>query len=159
MRCRRPHRTTARAGPRRIDEAVMDGAQSPRELADHRQCGCYRSPWIVIQTQPQAERWADENLRRSGYQTYLPLFASMQRDRTIRTFKHLVLRPLFPTYMFTAVEGDEWFPIRRMPGVRQVLLSGYGKPHRLPVGALDAIRASDAQRLLPQPSEAPWRPG
>ena len=121
-------------------EVVGEGAQ-------HRPC--IRVRWAVLATQPQGEHWAEQNLRQRGYQPYLPLFASMQRDKVVRSFKHLVLRPLFPTYLFAAVDEHSWFPIRRMPGVRTVLMNGYAQPHWLPHGTVEAIQASDALRMLP----------
>jgi len=130
-------------------EVVGTGAQ-------HRPC--IRVRWAVLATQPQGEHWAEQNLRQRGYQPYLPLFASMQRDRTIPTFKRLALKPLFPGYIFCQHDPrDPWRPIRYCPGIRANLLGGKGIQYAQDA-AVSALQATDAQRLLPS-HEPPWRPG
>jgi len=130
-------------------EVVGTGAQ-------HRPC--IRVRWAVLATQPQGEHWAEQNLRHRGYQPYLPLFASMQRDRTIKTFKRLALKPLFPGYIFCQHDPrDPWRPIRYCPGIRANLLGGKGIQYAS-TAAVDALQATDAQRLLPI-HRTPWRPG
>jgi len=128
----------------------------PTDGADHQPC--IRVRWAVLATQPQGERWAEQNLRQRGYQPYLPLFALMQRDRTIPTFKRLALKPLFAGYIFCQHDPrDPWRPIRYCPGIRANLLGGKGIQYARD-DAVAALQATDAQRLLPI-HRTPWRPG
>jgi transcription antitermination factor NusG len=127
-------------------------------------CGRYQPPrsgWIVCQTHPQSERWAHQNLTRLGYRVYLPLYVCRVRDRVLRTMTRIVERPLFTGYVFTALtDADPWTPVRYCPGVRAILgLSEAGKPQYARAGAVDALRALDASRLLPMRPDASWPPG
>ena len=131
------------------------------ECSEHRQCGCYAAPvWGVIQTHPKAEFWATSNLTRQGYRTYLPLYAVKRRDPASPTVMRTVLRPLFTSYAFVQFsQADPWYPIRRTPGVRQLMLSEYGKPHILRPGVLEAVQAAQAPAATQPPSEAQWHLG
>ena len=131
------------------------------EWANHYRCGCYtRQFWGVIHTHPQAELWATENLKRQGYTTYLPLYLAKRRDRVLRTLTKLVERPLFPSYAFVQFgEDDPWYPIRRTPGVRQLILSEFGKPYHLRAGAVEALQAAEAARRCHPAEKDTWAPG
>jgi len=96
----------------------------------------------VVQTHPQAERWAQANLERQGYQTLLPLMRAKRRDRVIRSAWHTVEVPLFASYLLVTIDGH-WTPIKSTLGVRKLLLDGDGKPGRVAravVSALQAVR-------------------
>jgi transcription antitermination factor NusG len=135
--------------PTRLDAANPPG---------HRGCGCY--PWGVIQTHPQAESWATSQLNRQGYTTYLPLYPAKRRDPVTRTMTRIIQAPLFPSYAFVQIATDDpWYPIRRTPGVRQLLLAEFGKPYILHAGALEAVRATEAKRATMTPETARWAPG
>jgi transcription antitermination factor NusG len=132
---------------------------SPTAPANQPGCGGYGRRWIVVQSHPQAERWASTNLRRSGYTTFLPTFLARVRDRVTRTLTRHVERPLFPSYLFAAVAPpDPWQPILHLPGVRTVLETSYGKPALMPQGAVEALEAGQAARQLTQ-LDTRWRPG
>jgi transcriptional antiterminator RfaH len=115
-----------------------------------RPCGSY---WAVVQTHPQAERWAKANLDRQGYTTFLPLMAVRVRDRATPTLWHTVKRPLFTSYLFV-VANQHWAPIASSRGVRKLLMSD-GKPGRVDWWAIEALQALQG---LPPPSDA-WEPG
>jgi transcriptional antiterminator RfaH len=106
--------------------------------ADH--IGCHGN-WAVAQTHPQAERWADQNLRRLGFTTYLPLVAIRRPDRVTPSLTHRVLVPLWPGYVFVQHDNpDLWRPIREAPGVANVLKCG-NRLQYVRQGALEAARA------------------
>jgi hypothetical protein len=127
--------------------------------SDHHRCGRIRSPWCVVRTNPQAERWACSNLQRLGYVTYLPLAAVRVRDRVLRTMTRLVDRPLFPNYAFVALgEHDPWTPARYAPGVA-ALLMGDGEPQHLDAGVLEAVQAAVASRRCQTAEITSWAPG
>ena len=107
--------------------------------------------WFVVATYPKAERRAHASLHRKGYQAYLP-------EITVRRRDGWHTGPLFPGYLFLQLEPQRpWYPIRYAPGVFH-LLTLEGKPQPVARGAVEALQAATAQRLLQEP-EMPWRPG
>jgi transcriptional antiterminator RfaH len=72
--------------------------------------------WFVVQTQVNGEAKAARNLLRQGYEVYLPRY--LKRRRHARKVDH-VARPLFPRYMFVAIEmaTQRWRSIRSAFGV------------------------------------------
>ena len=127
-------------------------------------CGCNstRAGWVVATTHPQAEAWANANLTRRGYQTYLPLVPRPRRDRATPTLLHHVLAPLWPGYLFVHHDSrDSWRPIYETPAVRSVLKHG-NQIQWVNAGAVEAMQAAQAVQAFAatQPSEtSPWRPG
>jgi transcription antitermination factor NusG len=115
--------------------------------------------WCVVQTHSQAERWANANLRRAGWITFLPLAVIRRRDNAIRSLWHRVDVPLFPSYLFLrGANRDLWRPIRETPGVLSVLRTG-DRIHQLPDMAVEAVRSAlEAVQGLPAPL-TPWKPG
>jgi len=108
----------------------------------------------VVQTHPQAERWAQANLERQGYQTLLPLMRARRRDRVVRNAWHTVEIPLFAGYLLVVIDGH-WTPIKSTLGVRKLLLDGDGKPGRVAravVSVLQAVRDFSG-------GEVAWMPG
>jgi transcription antitermination factor NusG len=109
--------------------------------------GCYgnsnRIGWIVAQTHPQAEFWAEANLQRRGYLVFLPLYATKRRDgRTAHTTS--ILAPLFSGYLFVRYDSSEpRRPIRETPGVRDVIRCG-AEVQWVNAGAVEALQAGEA---------------
>jgi transcription antitermination factor NusG len=121
--------------------------------AHHVACGRIAA-WACVHTHPQAERWADTNLRRLGYRTYLPLVAATRRDRHTPTMRRSVLVPLFPSYLFLLHDpGEPWTPIRYAPGVRDVIGCN-GKPQYARPGAVEAVQADEALRRITPASQS-----
>ena len=63
--------------------------------------GAETRDWYVVHTQPHAEDKAIFNLRRQGFETYLPKYLRTRRHAR-RTEQ--VARPLFPRYLFVALD-------------------------------------------------------
>jgi transcriptional antiterminator RfaH len=80
-------------------------------------------PWIVINTQPHREHVALENLHRQEFDAYCPL---IRRRRSHARRIEMVLRPLFPNYLFVRASTDRrlWRPILSTYGVRTVVRAG-----------------------------------
>ena len=115
--------------------------------------------WAVAQTHPQAEHFANSNLQRNGYQTYLPLHTLQRRDRSIPTLMHAVVVPLFTRYLFVAHDNpDLWRPIRETPGVASVITAG-GKVQYARPGAVEAVQAAQAFAATSTQNEAHWHLG
>lgn len=129
--------------------------------ADHTGCYSIRGPrWACIYTNPQAELWANSNLRRAGYQTFLPTHTIRQRDRVVASMHHTVVRPLFPRYLFLMFDHHtaSWSPIRAIPGVADILRSGHDL-HYAPDAVVSVLQATeDARRAIP-PAGSQWAPG
>jgi transcriptional antiterminator RfaH len=97
--------------------------------------------WYVVHTQPNGEGRADLNLRRQGFATYLPRYA--RRRRHARRAE-VVARPLFPGYLFVALDlaRDRWRAIPSTFGVNRLVLAGE-EPLPVPHGVVDEIRARE----------------
>jgi transcriptional antiterminator RfaH len=98
--------------------------------------------WLVVYTRSGAETTALENLRRQGYDAYLPM---CRRRRSHARRVDVVKRPLFPRYLFIAIDRmrDRWRPILGTMGVCDLLRRGES-PALVPDGVIDAIRANES---------------
>jgi transcriptional antiterminator RfaH len=79
--------------------------------------------WYVVQTQPNAERKAVYHLERQGFATYLPRYLKRRRHaRRVDT----VAAPLFPRYLFVAIDMDtqRWRSIYSTVGVSRLVCAG-----------------------------------
>jgi len=97
--------------------------------------------WYVIQTQYRNEKAAALNLRRQGFEAYLPLY-SKRRRHARRT--DWVPSPLFPRYMFVSMDVNLecWRAVRSTIGVSSLV--SYGDlPAPLPEGIVEEIRARE----------------
>ncbi|MGE0254621.1 MAG: transcription termination/antitermination protein NusG [Alphaproteobacteria bacterium] len=95
--------------------------------------------WFVVHTQPESERRALANLRRQGFEAYLPVFRRRRRHaRRVDT----VLAPLFPGYLFVRFDADQtrWRSINGTFGVRYLVCAG-DEPAPLDDTFVDALRA------------------
>ena len=140
----------------RLDALHHDSADT---LATSRM-PCHSIRWACIYTHPQAEHWANSNLQRSGYTTYLPLYATRVRDRAIRSLWHTVERPLFQRYLFLRFDhtSTSWSPIRATPGVAHLVRNGTD-PAYASDAAISTLQAHDHVRRTLTPREPLWRPG
>lgn len=79
--------------------------------------------WFVIQTQPHAEAKAKRHLNNQNFTIYLPVY--QRRVRHARRNK-LVLRPLFPSYLFVQLDPElhRWRSVNGTIGVRRILTEG-----------------------------------
>jgi hypothetical protein len=72
--------------------------------------------WSVAQTKPNREKMALRNLKRQGYEAFFPFFLKTNRH------KHLVVEPLFRSYVFIRLDDDlTWAPINSTYGVSYLL--------------------------------------
>lgn len=97
--------------------------------------------WYVVHTQPQNEVRTEFNLRRQGFTTYLPRYLRSRRHAR-RT--EVVARPLFPRYMFVALDltRDRWRVVQSTFGVSHLVLAGE-EPASLPDSIVDEIRSRE----------------
>jgi len=95
--------------------------------------------WYLLYTKPRQEQRADENLKRQGYTTYLPLIAA--RKRKERRYVDVV-EPMFSRYLFLNLdcENDNWGPIRSTIGVSGLVRFGHA-PAKIPDALVEEIQA------------------
>ena len=97
--------------------------------------------WYVAYTQPTAELRAAGHLKRQGFDAYLPLCRQIRRHARR---EETVLRPLFPRYVFVALdlEADRWRSINGTIGVSNLVCHGE-RPAALPDGVVEGLRISE----------------
>lgn len=79
--------------------------------------------WYAVHTRPQAEAKALENLRRQGYDAYLPQYRTQVSHARRLTN---VMRPVFPRYLFAGINraAMPWRPILSTIGVSDIVRTG-----------------------------------
>jgi transcriptional antiterminator RfaH len=97
--------------------------------------------WYVVQTQANGEAKAAENLRRQGYEIYLPRY--LKRRRHARKVD-IVAKPLFPRYMFVTIDmaTQRWRSIQSTSGVSHLVTNG-DEPAAVPEGVVYALRGRE----------------
>lgn len=96
------------------------------------------SPWLAIRCHGGREAEAEQRLRRQGYEAWLPL-CRVRIKHARKT--EIVLRPLFPRYLFLALTDEALRPVENTPGVAEVLRTAAGKLARVPVPTIECIRS------------------
>jgi transcriptional antiterminator RfaH len=114
--------------------------------------------WYVVHTRPNAEILALENLRRQSFEAFLPRH---KRRRVHARRIDIVERPLFPRYLFVALDmaAAPWRSILGTFGVSDLLRRG-GAPASVPSAIVEALKADEAARRFDAVEPARlWRPG
>lgn len=97
--------------------------------------------WYVVHTKPRGEETALFHLRRQAFEAYLPRHLK-KRSHARRI--DWVPCPLFPNYLFVAMDTDQtrWRSIRGTIGVNGLVSHG-DHPAPVPEGIVEAIRAQE----------------
>ena len=97
--------------------------------------------WYAVHTKANEEARASHHLARQSFQIYLPRY--VKRRRHARKVE-VVVRPLFPRYLFVALDlaRDRWRSIQSTFGVLGLVRSGE-QLAPLPTEVLEAIRARE----------------
>jgi transcription antitermination factor NusG len=92
-----------------------------------------------LYTRHQHEKAVNRILMSKGFETFLPLCATLNqwKDRS-----KLIHQPLFPCYVFVRAEKSEWMNVLITPGVQMIVSCG-GAPAVVPEEEIRAI-----QRLM-----------
>jgi len=113
--------------------------------------------WYVVQTQPNGEAKAALNLKRQGYEIYLPRY--LKRRSHARKID-ITARPLFPRYLFVAVDQatQRWRAIQSTFGVARLVCNG-DAPASVPEGVVGLLKAREGAdgfiRMETRPTFAP----
>ena len=118
--------------------------------------GALDPPWIVINTHPHREHIALENLRRQDFHAYCPM---IRRRRSHARRVEMVLRPLFPNYLFVRTEPQfgRWRPILSTYGVRSVVRAGE-EPSLVDEGLITSLKARELDGAIVRPAN-PYKVG
>ena len=94
--------------------------------------------WYVIYSKPRQETEAEAQLRRQGFEVWLP---RLERSRRHQGRWRDVMEPLFPRYLFAHLDLDNEnvAPIRSTRGVTGFVRFG-GYPVTVPEGVIEALR-------------------
>jgi len=99
------------------------------------------SRWYVVQTQVNREAKAAQNLQLQGYDIYVPRYLKQRRHARKVDF---VARPLFPRYLFVAIDmaTQRWRCVQSTFGVSRLVCNG-DDPAAVPEGVVAALRARE----------------
>ncbi|MEQ8711310.1 MAG: transcriptional activator RfaH [Rhodospirillales bacterium] len=97
--------------------------------------------WFAVHTQPRAETKAAFHLLRQGYSVYLPTYLKKRRHARKTD---IVKQPLFPRYLFVAIDGAKsgWRAINSTVGVLHIVSDG-GRPAPLKETVIEDIRSRE----------------
>ncbi len=104
--------------------------------------------WYVVHTHFKNEALALTNLRRQGFDVYLPQYLKSRRHARR---SELVSAPLFPRYLFVYldIEAVRWRAIKYTIGVQHIICNGE-RPAPVPDGVVEDIKAheNDAGKVV-----------
>jgi transcriptional antiterminator RfaH len=96
-----------------------------------------KAKWFVLQFKPNSYRLAEGNLKRQGFETFLPL-----HEITKHKYNRYVsdLQPLFPGYMFVAFNptNGSWRQINCTIGVSKLVSFG-AQPSPVPLDLMSGL--------------------
>lgn len=104
--------------------------------------------WFAVQTRPHSERRAVANLVRQGFDVYFPVY---RKRRSHAGKVEMVAAPLFPRYLFIAIDLDSqrWRAIHSTFGVAQLVCHG-DRPAPLADEIIEGLRSREDERGLIQ---------
>jgi transcriptional antiterminator RfaH len=94
--------------------------------------------WYVVKTKVRQEQVAQDNLRRQGFEAWLPQLVCERRRRGKWQPNR---EPMFPGYLFVELEAgvQNFSPIRSTRGVSSLVSFSF-EPSPMPVGAVESLR-------------------
>lgn len=109
--------------------------------------------WFAVQTQSNRETKAAHHLKRQGFEVYFPRY--LKRRSHARKIE-IVPAPLFPGYMFVAIdlETQRWRAIRSTVGVLRLVTNG-DEPSPLPDALIDAMRRREDEEGFVKVEQGP----
>jgi transcriptional antiterminator RfaH len=108
--------------------------------------------WVVVRTKSQRERYALENCHRQNIVAYCPMIEARRRSRGRLSLA--LLEPLFPSYMFADVDGDQWRKLLSTYGVVTIVLNGQ-KPAYISARLIEALRQREQGGVVVLPTLKP----
>jgi transcriptional antiterminator RfaH len=114
--------------------------------------------WFVAHTHPHAEGKATSHLSRQGFEIYFPRY--LKRRRHARRIE-IVAAPLFPRYLFVAIDLNvqRWRSIYSTVGVSRLVCNG-DDPSPVPDGIVEALKQrEDSGGFIKLDARPPFRAG
>jgi transcriptional antiterminator RfaH len=111
--------------------------------------------WACARTELRGEDKARHFLRLSGYRSYVPLVRAQRIRHGRRSEK---IDPLFPSYIFIAIQDGQWWNARWCVGVLAVIMSG-DQPAHVPSHVLDEIRCREVRGAVELPKASDMQVG
>lgn len=104
------------------------------------------SAWYIVQTNPQSEKKAAEEIRRAGFRAYLPKAGRVIRHHRTKLVS-IKRSPALVGYLFMRFPDGQpnWYALRQCQGVKGVLYCD-GRPYELARTAVASLMR--AQRSL-----------
>ena len=137
---------------------MRNAASLPQRDVPSNEPPVQNSCWYLAQTQPRAEAKASLNLRRQGFEIYLPRYLKQRRHaRRVES----VLAPLFPGYLFVAIDINmqRWLSIDSTFGVTRLVRDG-DRPAAVPPAIINALKSrEDAKGLIVLDQRPRFLPG
>ncbi len=103
--------------------------------------------WFLAQLKPNCGQIAERNLKRQGFRTFMPL-----EEGTVRRGGRFVTAsvPLFPGYIFVALETGKWRPVNSTYGITRLVSFGQ-EPTSVPLALVSQLmlRCGSSGKLLP----------
>jgi transcription elongation factor/antiterminator RfaH len=93
--------------------------------------------WYAVHTAPHKERFAQQNLARQGFRSFLPtILRSVRHARRTQTTR----TAFFPRYLFVVLdpERDRWRSVNGTFGV-STLVTVSGRPAAVPAGVVEGL--------------------
>ena len=97
--------------------------------------------WFAVHSLPHREAGAQQQLENQGFPTFLPRSRKIRRHaRKLET----VLAPVFPRYLFVALDldRDRWRSVNGTFGVARLVMMAGDRPQPVPRGVVEALIAS-----------------
>jgi len=115
--------------------AATDGEGSLEECFD----AAAGRRWYAVRTQPRKEYFAEKQIQRQGFKTFLPHVSAAGGLRNPSGAKG---RPFFPSYLFISLilSSDRWHSINGTFGVQKIVAFG-GRPSAVPHGFVEDLIA------------------
>lgn len=119
--------------------------------------GASGARWYVVQTQVNGEHKAAQHILRQGFEVYLPQY---QKRRRHARKVDVVAKPLFPRYLFVAIDlaTQRWRSLQSTCGVTRLVSCG-DDPAAVPEGVVAELKSREDERgfigLESKPAFAP----
>ena len=114
--------------------------------------------WYLVQTRPCSEAQAATHLERQGFEIYFPRYLKSRRHaRRVET----VAAPLFPRYMFVAIDMavQRWRAVQSTIGVARLVCLGES-PTEVPNSVIDDLkRGHDGRGFVQLPTARAFKLG
>lgn len=96
--------------------------------------------YYVVQTKPQKELLAAQEIQNQGFETFLPLIKHLPRMRRGK-FLEARLSPLFPKYLFVQFNPtyDQWRSLNGTRGVIRVMCMDEHRPSPVPILTMSSL--------------------